>query len=230
MNYKTLLAVFIIIAIGVMLLRTDSGRAYLEGVGSLFSGLFAGRGIGPGGSGGPFGIMMNVDRTAFLGQELKLQNSSLHAVGLVDSPLVIGGIQLKKSDVDVELNLANAKGLLEYTVAGTLKFEGTVDAIVVDGDTYSPSGNELKVSFEIVPIQFLVTALNERKIMIGSATGSIARLNPDGSIKSLEELAGERIEVYRFTGFLEFQEGNNARLSGIAESVRGSSAQGGFSW
>lgn len=230
MNYKTLLAVFIIIAIGVMLLRTDSGREYLSTVGNVFSGLFAGGGLGGGGSTGPFGMIMNVDRTAFLGQSFSLQNSSVSISGLADSPLRIGGVQLRKSDLEAVVEMDNAKGVFEYTVAGTVKFEGTAERVVVDGNTYSPFEKELKVDFEMVPLEFLLTGLNERRIIISSATGSIARLNPDGSIKSTEELAAEHLEIFHFTGYLEFQKGNNAKLDGIASAVRGTSGQSSFNW
>jgi hypothetical protein len=229
MNFKVLLAVFIIIGIAVMLLRTDSGRNYLSSVGNFVSGLFAGAGGDAGGSSGPFGMVMIVDRSAFLSQSFRLQNSSLSVLGLIDSAVDIGGVELRKENIEIEMDLDNVKGTLDYTVAGTLRFEGTVDRAIIDGSSYTLSDRELKVSFEIVPINFVVTGLSERKISLSSATGSIARLNTDGSIKSTEELSAERVDIHRFEGFLELDD-TDTKLSGRASSVKGTGLQSSFNW
>jgi|GEM_PF-3165010 len=236
MNLKSLLAIFIIIGIGVILLRTESGMGYATGVvdflrdrvGNIVSGLF-----GMAGGGGPvegaFGLTMTADKNSFLTQSYQLYNSSLSSSGLVQGVIKIGGVDLHKEDMAVRLDLDGTKGAFEYTLAGTLRFDGTVKKIDVDGNYYTSGSGDLKVSFEIVPIEFLVTNLSEKKISLKSAIGSIARLNPDGSIKSTEELAGEQLELYQFAGSLKLA-GSNIVLQGSASSVSGTSPKSSFKW
>ena len=231
MNFKTIFAVFVIIGIGVMLLRTDSGRRYMSNIGNLFSGLFSAGGsgwVGTGG-GGRFEMTMVADRSAFLGQSYQVQNSSVSSAGLIDTPLVVGGVEMRKENIEIELDLSDAKGTFEYTVAGTLRFQGTVSEIGVDDNSYSSPEGSLKVSFELVPTRFILTGLSERKITFGSVTGSIARLNTDGSIKSTEELTSEKVEIYRFEGFVVL-DNTTIKMDGSADSVKGTGLQSSFNW
>lgn len=235
MNWKVLLAIFITIGIGVMLLRTEGGMSYATKtfdflkvkVGNFvasLSGKSAWTGQGEG-----FRISMVVDKSSFLDQTFDIAGSDLAVTGIVQKSIKIGDVEWNKENAAVELDLKAAKGKFEYTVAGTVSFAGSAQTLIVDNNVITPSGGELKVSFEIVPIKFSIANVSERKITLESAVGSIARLNPDGSIKSTEQLASEHVEISKFIGSLVL-EGPNVKMDGVAASVRGLSPQGGFSW
>lgn len=236
MNVKSLIAVFIIVGIGVMLLRTESGESYATGVfdffkirvGNFVSGLFGAVGYWQA-DGGGFRIVMNVDRSSFLEQSYQVINSTLTTSGVVEGAIKIGSVQLHKESVTVEISLDESKGTFEYTVAGTVIFEGTANRIVVDGNTYSSPTGDLNVVFEMIPTELTLTDVSQTKIIVDSATGSVVRLNDDGSIKSTEELAAEKIEISKFSGVLRFGSGT-VRLDGLATSVKGTGAQSSFNW
>ena len=121
------------------------------------------------------------------------------------------------------------KGTFEYTLAGTVKFDGSVDSLEIDGNTYTTDSGSLKVSFEALPIEFTLSGVAQRRIKITSAAGSIERLNTDGSVKSTEDLEAEKLEIAGFEGFIRL-EGANIKLQGLAVSVQGTGARSSFSW
>ncbi len=235
MNLKSLIAVFVIIGIGAMLLRTESGMSYTTQaleflkvrVGNFVAGL-TGKDIWSKES-GHFRIVLTADKSSFAEQSFQLTNSSLTVSGVVESLLNIGSVELHKRDMSINVEIKGAKGTFEYTSVGTVKFDGTVSSIDVDDNSYTSSKGDLKVSFEIVPVSFALDPLSQKKLVLSSATGSLVRLNEDGSIKSSEELAGEELEINKFYGVLKL-EGTNTILDGTAESVKGTGTQSSFSW
>jgi len=235
MNLKTLIAVFVIVGIGVLLLRTKSGMEFAGNtldflkvkVGNFVTGLSSSSWSGEGAGG--FRVLLNVVKDAFAEQSYDLDGSDLSVTGIVEGSVKIGDIDLHKERMAVELKLENAKGKFEYTVAGTVKFAGSAEMATVDGNDYTHTSGKVKVSFEMVPLKFLLTDLAVRKVVLESATGSIARMNADNTIKSTEELSGEKIEITKFVGLLQM-EGTNIRLDGLTSSVKGVGPQSSFSW
>lgn len=241
MNWRSLLTVFVILGIGFMLLTTESGQKFAVQaldfvkvrVGNFVSGLFSGtfnwNVFGQTPSGEQFLISLSVVKNSFYGQQYSVSNTSLDAGGVCESGVKIGNIALHKGSMECNILAEDMKGTFEYTVAGTVKFSGDVSKLEIDSNSYTSSDGKLKTSFEVLPSDFLLVGLSNRKITIPSATGSIQRLNPEGSIKSTEGLENEQLEISGFVGFIRL-EGSNIKLQGLAVSVKGTGAHSSFSW
>jgi hypothetical protein len=240
MNWKSLLTVFVILGIGMILLTTESGQKFAgealssvtSGVGNFVSGLFSGDfdwSFDKMPSGEQFLISLSIAKESFYEQQYKVSNTSLDATGVCQAALNVGDIMLHKESMQCRVVAEDMKGTFEYTIAGTVKFEGYVSSLEVDGSSYTSDGSRLKTSFEMLPSDFILDGLSERKITIASATGSINRLSQEGSIKSTEDLDAEQLEISGFVGFIRL-EGSNIKLQGLAVSVHGTGAHSSFSW
>jgi len=243
MNWKVLLAVFVIIAIGVLLMQTEGGRTYFGQaldalkvkVGNFFSSAFNAKNIFgqqmP--SGEAFQISLNVDKKAFLGQTYDVSNSSIHVSGVCIDSVKIGNILLRKESSDCEIEMQTAEGTLEYTESGTVKFSGTTPELVADKSRFTNPADAtekaMKVSFEVLPKNFILAGLVQPKISLISVDGTLERLSSDGSIKSHEELKSENLEIGGFVGYLKL-ENSNINLQGSAVSVKGTGAHSSFTW
>jgi len=245
MNLKSLLTAFIIVGIGALLLTTKSGKNFAGraldsvkiGVGNFVSGLFSGdfKWELPFGqkekmpSGEQFLMSILVAKDAFYGQQYSVTNTSLELEGLCDAVLSVGDIMLKTESMECSIAAEYMKGTFEYTIAGTVRFDGEVSSLEVDGNIYTSTEGMLTVSFEVLPIDFVLVGLTEREIIIPLATGSINRMTPAGAIKSTEGLEGERIEIGGFVGFIKLED-SNIKLQGLAVSVHGQGPYSSFSW
>lgn len=246
MNLKSLLTIFVILGIGALLLTTESGAKFAGQtldfakvkVGNFISGLFSGSfswGVPFSSSswkipsGEQFLIILSVEKGSFYGQQYSVPNTSLSMRAVCDTGIKINDVMLKTQSVECSIYAEDMKGVFEYTASGTVKFEGEVSSIMVDGSTYTSDSSRLKTSFELLPFEFELSDLLQRKITIASATGSIQRLNPDGSTKSTEGLDAESLEISGFVGFIKL-DGPNIGLHGSAVSVQGTGAHSSFSW
>lgn len=246
MNWKSLLTIFVILGIGALLLTTESGAKFAGQtldfakvkVGNFISGFFSGSfswGLPFSSSswkipsGEQFLIILSVEKGSFYGQQYSVPNTSLSMRAVCDTGIKVNDVMLKTQFIACSIYAEDMKGVFEYTESGTVKFEGEVSSIMVDGSTYTSDSGILKASFELLPFEFELSDLLQRKITIASATGSIQRLNPDGSVKSTEGLDAESLEISGFVGFIKL-EGSNIRLQGSAVSVRGAGAHSSFSW
>jgi hypothetical protein len=240
MNWKSLLTVFVILGIGMILLTTERGQKFAgealssitSGVGNFVSGLFSGDfdwSFDKMPSGEQFLISLSIAKESFYEQQYKVSNTSLDSTGICESSLKVGDVMLHKESMQCHVVAEDMKGTFEYTIAGTVKFEGDVSSLEVDGNSYTSDGSRLKTSLEMLPSDFKLDGLAERKVTITSATGSINRLGPEGSIKSAEDLDAEQLEISGFVGFIRL-EGSNIKLQGLAVSVRGTGAHSSFSW
>jgi len=244
MVLKLLFTAFVIVAIGALLLTTKSGQKFtgqaLDSVkikvGNFVSGLFSGTfkwelpfGGGRMPSGEQFPIVLSVAKDSFYGQAYIVDNTSLNMEGICSAQIKVGDTMLRTESKQCAIVAEQMKGTFEYSIAGIVSFDGDVGNMVVDGHTYTSSGSRLKTSFEVLPINFILAGVSERKITIPAATGSIGRLNPDGSIKSTEELASEELEISGFVGFIRLEE-SNINMQGMAVSVQGTGPHSSFSW
>jgi hypothetical protein len=246
MNWKSLLTIFVILSIGTLLLTTESGAEFAGQtldfakvkVGNFISGLFSGSFSWsvpfsssswkiP--SGEQFLIILSVEKGALYGQQYSVPNTSLSMRAVCDTGIKLNDVMIKPQYIECSIYAEEMKGVFEYTESGTVKFEGEVGSIMVDGSIYTSDSSRLKASFEVMPIEFELSDLLQRKITIDLATGSIERLNPDGSTKSTEGLDAESLEINGFMGLIKL-DGSNIRLQGSAVSVQGIGAHSSFSW
>ena len=246
MNWKSLLTVFVILSIGALLLTTESGTGVIGQMldftkvkaGNFVSGFFSGsfsEGVPfssnnwkiP--SGEQFMIKLSIDKGSIYGQQYSVPNTSLSMRAVCDTGIKVDDVMLKPQSIQCSIYAEDMKGVFEYTATGTVRFEGEVSSIMVDGSTYTSDRSMLKAGFQVLPFEFELSDLPQRKITIASATGSIERLNPDGSTKSTEGLDAESLEISGFVGFIKL-EGPNIRLQGSAVSVQGTGAHSSFSW
>lgn len=246
MNWKALVTVFVIIGIGAMLMTTDGGKKFIGqtfdfvriGVGnfgSFISGFFSGSGfqlpIGPEQmpSGNPFLMSLVTAKESFYGQSYAVYNTSFEAKSLCEYGIRIDDIHVRTEAKECVIEAEEMRGAFEYTTAGTVKFDGEVSRLEIDNNVYTSTGKAIKLSFEVIPKDFVLVGLTQSKVTIASATGRISRLSPQGSIKSTEELYAEKLEISGFVGFIKLEE-PNIKLQGTAVSVKGTGASSSFSW
>lgn len=245
MNLKSLLTAFIIVGIGAVLLTTKSGKVFagqaLDSVkirvGDFVSGLFSGdfKWELPFGqkekmpSGEQFLISLLSVKGSFYGQQYSVTNTSLELEGLCGAELSVGDIMLKTESMECTIAAENMKGAFEYTIAGTVRFDGEVNSLEVDGNEYTSTEAALTVSFEALPTGFVLVGLREREVIITSATGSINRMTSAGAIKSTEGLEDEQLKIGGFVGFIRLEE-SNINMQGLAVSVEGQGPHSSFSW
>lgn len=243
MNWKSLLTVFVILAIGFMLLTTEGGQKFAGQaadfikvkVGSFASGLFSGGKWQvpftqePLPSGEQFLISYSGTKDSLYGQQFAVYNTSLGAEGICQAMVKIGDVMLKTEAMKCNILTENMRGTFEYTVAGTVKFDGEVSSLEINGNLYTSATDVLKTSFELLPSEFILVGLSQNKITIPSATGTINRITPQGSTKSTEELSSEQLEIGGFVGFIKL-ENSNIKLQGLAVSVKGTGPHSSFTW
>jgi hypothetical protein len=243
MNWKSLLTVFVILGIGLMLLFTEGGQKFAGqaldfvklNVGNFVSGLFAGgkwqvpftQEQMP--SGEQQLISYSGLKDSFYGQQYTVYNASLDSKGLCQARLKIENVMLKTESLECGISAEDMRGTFEYTIAGTVMFDGEVSNLIVDGSLYNSPTDVLKVSFELLPTEFTLVGLSQNKITIPSATGSINRITQQGSVKSTEELSSEQLEIGGFVGFIKL-ENSNIKLQGLAVSVKGTGPHSSFMW
>jgi len=244
MNWKSLLAIFAVLGIGLMLLQTESGSEFFDntlysfknGVGTTLSGAFSSGGIfGPKmPSGDGFKIVLDANREAFEGQEYDLTNSSVYIKGVCVEAVKVDGVGIAKGLKDCEIEITETKGTIKYTEGATLIYTGSTKHMEVDEQVYEPASEDenkqLKVSFEVIPKQALVTDLAEVKITLESVDGDIKRFNPDNTFKSEENLEKEKVEISGFEGYFKVDNSNIITLQGDAVSVRGTGDYSSFAW
>ena len=240
MKWKSALGIFVILSIGSLLLRTEGGQQYFDqsmtflkvGVGNVVASTFGPKMP----KGEPFTIDLTAQRESFSGQSYNLQNSIMNIAGVCVDMMKIDSVQIHKGLLECKIISADVKGTLHYTESGTVEFSGTTSEVEVDGETYTSLSvgtnveKPLKISFEIIPKNAVLSDIIQPKVSFESVDGVIEKFNPDGSVKSIEELLHERLEIRGFEGYLRIENSNIIRLEGTAVSVKGTGDYSSFSW
>ena len=252
MNWKSLLAIFVILSIGLIVMRTDEGKIYFDmsfdgakvALGNFAANTFNSGSSGGGGlfgrrmpKGDLFGITLDVNKDAFSEQSYKVGNSSIHVSGVCIDAVEIDSIVVDKGASDCVIDSPETKGTYEFTESGSLVFTGTMYEITVDGQKYAPTPAKedamqkpLKVSFEIMPNSALLTELSVPWIELDVIDGKISRTGSGGTMKSIEELESEQLKIGGFEGYLKVENSNIISLQGTAVSVAGESEHSSFVW
>ncbi len=244
MDWKSKLAVFTIIGIGVLLLQTDSGRDYFNSsmnllrvkagnaVATTVSGLF--KQSMP--EGQPYKIELESNREAFAGQSYPIGNSSFEVNGKCVTSIRIDNIYLEKELTDCNIKSDSLKGDFGYTESGTVTFDGTAEKIQVDEQLYKTRSSEtvmdnsLDVKFEVIPENMILKSLELPKIELESVNGIIKRYNENDELKGDEHLDSDMLEIRGFEGYLKVENSNIIKLNGDAVSVEGGSGDLSFKW
>jgi len=243
MNWKSLLAIFVILCIGMIVLRTDEGKIYFDTSfdgAKIALGNFASKSFDFGKrmpKGDPFGISADVNKDAFAGQSYKVENSSIHVSGVCADSVSIDSIVVEKGASDCVIDSPETMGTYEFTESGSLVFTGTLYEITVDGQKYArtPADEDatqkpLRVEFEVVPNSALLTELSVPWIELDVIEGKISRTGSGGTMKSIEELESEELRIGGFEGYLKVENSNIISLQGTAVSVAGESEHSSFVW
>jgi len=243
MNWKSLLAIFVILSIGLIVMRTDEGKIYFDmsfDGARVALGNFAAKSLDFGKrmpKGDPFGITLDVNKDAFSEQSYKVENSSIHVSGVCIDAVEIDSIVVDKGASDCVIDSPETKGTYEFTESGSLVFTGTLYEITVDGQKYEPTPAKedtaqkpLRVSFEVVPNSALLTELSVPWIELDVIDGQISRTGSGGTMKSIEELESEQLKIGGFEGYLKVENSNIISLQGTAVSVAGESEHSSFVW
>jgi len=240
MNLKAVLAVVIIIAIGVMLTQTDSGKEYFGSsleflkakVGSFMADAFTYGGIFgqkmP--EGLTFQMSLTASRQSFFDQNYTVSNTSLAVSGVCVSDVRIGSTLLQKETAECAMEAPAVDGLFEYTAMGSVRFTGEAGELTLDGTKYTAiDGKAQQIAFEVAPLSFSVDKIALPLLTLQATEGTLKRLTADGAVKSSEELAGEKLEIGGFMGFLKL-DNSNILLQGSAVFVRGTGEHSSFIW
>lgn len=221
MRWKGLLTVIIILGILGFLFITPTSRDYADffksNIVKFVPALTALLGTKP--SGNYFTVILSADKTAFYGQSYQVENSSLTAYGICRGTVTLDSVVLEKS-TRCEIKLDNANGKFEYTSAGSIRGTLSVTRAVIDDVVFSPAdpAKGLKVEFDALPIEFLLTGLNENRVSLSKVNGEIKKLKEDGSIDQVKNLKDEQVEITNFLGNIRLS-GDTVTLSGFATKV-----------
>jgi hypothetical protein len=227
-NWKALLAVFVVVAIVGMLYATDRGRNYLDmltnRVGSfvknfpLLNLLYQ--------PGNEFQISLTADKESFYGQTYSLDNVSLKVSGICQGAIKVGGIELQKEEKQCSLDLEDLRGQFEYSAGGVVRASGTVSSATFDGYSSTSAAGDLQISVEVIPVgEMTLAGFSQAAIELSSATGTVEQIGSEGAVESWKELKGERLSISSFVGYMSLKD-SSISLEGIAGSVRGET----FSW
>jgi hypothetical protein len=226
MNWKSLLAVFIIVAILGLLMVTDVGQKYTQylstRVGSFLSSVldldfFQG--------GESFKVLLETDSAAFYGQSYEVSNSSMYVSGICQSSVTVGKTIMQMSGKRCTVQVNNAKGRFDYTVGGSVKLTGKAEMLTVNDYPFLSTGEPFEVSFEVIPIEdFNLAGISQNKIELDSVSGSVKGWKGD-TVLNIDNLSNDGITISKFNGDIKM-EGDVILLVGLANSVKGED----FSW
>lgn len=222
MNWKALLAVFVVVAIVGLMYATDRGRSYLDlltnKAGNFAKNFpFLGFLNQPEGE---FQISLVVDKESFYGQSYSVENASLKVSGICQGAIKVGDIELQKGEKQCSLDLEGLKGQFEYSAGGVVRASGTVSGASFDGYSVSRTTGDLQISVEVIPLEEMELAgLGQSAIELKSATGTIEQIGKEGAVESWKELKGERVSISKFIGYMSLK-GPSISLMGLVGSVK----------
>lgn len=213
MHWKAFLALIMIIGIIGLITYSDVGKNLLQ----TFGGWFTRTKV----SGESFVIVLSSEKEAFYGQTYKVANATFSSEGICQ-PIKLNEITLEKS-LRCKIAIIDLTGQVGYASVGSIKVSGESDSVNIDGSTYS-SAIPIKIEFEIIPFNFILADISERKISLTSVTGEIKRIEND-TLVGYWKLDASSLDISNFVGEIKLADGL-VILTGTATSVEGKN----FSW
>ncbi len=226
MNWKPLLAVFIIVGIIGILMLTNVGREYTQFLGTKVGNFLATMlNMDFFQSGDSFRILLETDKVAFYGQRYTLSNSSLRVSGICQSSVTVGKTIMQMAGKRCSVQVYNTQGKFDYTVGGSVKLTGTADMLTVNEYPFLSTGTPFEVGFEVIPMEdFNLMGILQGKIELTSVSGSIKGWKGETTL-NIDNLANDELTISNFNGDIKM-DGNFILLVGLATSVKGED----FSW
>jgi hypothetical protein len=219
MRWKGLLSVFVILGIIGLLLTTESGQQYVDLLREKLTGFFPSLSIF-GEKGEPFFVILRADADNFVGQSFNVKDGSFSSFGLCQGLIWVNDVKIDKGNARCNIDADVVSGSFEFTDAGTIigKFDST--RLTIDDASFLPSDG-LKVQFEIVAFNFLVSGAEKGSIRFDSITGELEKLKSDGSTDQIKNLDAEPLELDGFAGNIRL-DGSSITMNGLATGARGS--------
>jgi hypothetical protein len=213
-NWKLILAVVLIIAIGGFLFFTGIGSQFVSqlGIGSLTA-FFVKQAPTS-----TFSFTLNAQKEAFYGQQYKLTNSSLEISGIYQY-IHVGTIYLEsKEGKTITVVVKNLSGTFEYGTAGSIIVKGTTTYAEIGGIAASPE-KTINIEMEIIPSDFVLASLSQNPISFGGISGSLQRMN--GNNLDTVNLVNNKLTINYFSGSLSMKTDGSTVLEGSASSIKG---------
>lgn len=222
MNWKVLLALFIIVGITGLLMFTERGRdfkeryldKYIQRVGSFLRGITGGV------------IMPEVNRT--LQFTVETDPSSLRGIDfqldglpfegeLTYEAVSVGGQNINlKDEEEIDFTTDAMSGSVSVDDDGVMRISGQASSIELNGMVFTSKSEEEKVEFYLAgsPVAFSLEGIEKDGLLFSEVSGSL-------KLKGWQplELEDDELDIRFFKGNVE-QEKDQLIISGKAEKAR----------
>jgi hypothetical protein len=208
-HWKLWISIFLVIGIMSLLFYTDAGRKTL--------GFFKiGRFVETTPSNTQYFTMeLDANEESFYSQHYDISNTTFASSGLCQQNIKINDINLNRDGVPCEIILNGLVGSFDYTQSGSVYISGKATSMKLDTVLYS--GENMKITVEIIPNSFLLSEVSEKKIDLPSVTGKISKIK-GGSASVVGFLNANSVDISNFDGSFKLDQGQLI-LNGIASSV-----------
>ncbi|MEM5802172.1 MAG: hypothetical protein QXQ18_02165 [Candidatus Aenigmatarchaeota archaeon] len=223
MTWKSLLIIFLILAIGGLLFFTRQGKQYADFLITTVGRFLATYGINfpsLGFSGQSFPIQVSIDKESFRKVSFDALNSSIRAVGLCVSDIKIENLFIDKMSKNCDVVVKNGNGKIDFTVGGSLLISVNSPEIILNGENYYASNSNLDVKVEILPEALSLVGIKNNELSLNVLFGEAKKLREDGSIDVLKNLYNETVTISNFVGSLELSDYKYI-LRGFSTQIKG---------
>jgi len=222
MNWKLILALFIIIGITGLLLFSERGRDfkdnYLAKYVGVLSGYFSritGKITAPTKVNRTLPINIEVTSSGLKGQEFNLDEDSFK-VELKYESIHIGDqiIRLKEDDT-IEFNTESMTGTVTFDQESKMTVSGKANSIELNGMFFSPPDSDSKLSFNLVgsSVSFTIENLEHNRLILTDVSGSLTL--SDWSPLSLRN---DNLDIQYMKGSIQ-QNGDSITIIANVESI-----------
>jgi len=236
MKWKIWFAVFLVIAIVGLMFLTQQGIIFSKLVGNTLSGFLSSFGVKipglpslpgfptfTGGEG--FSMTVSMDKNALNNNVFTATNSVMLLDGLCVRDITLGGTLVKKLSESCKVEIYNSNGRIDFSGNGNLIVSVSSPLVNVDGKDIAPSKGTFDVSLELVPSNLSILGISNAGLSLKIQNGEATKLNSDGSIRSLENLYNETIQINNFIGSIVLKN-SDYLLRGLSTQIKGET----FNW
>jgi len=232
MNWKILLALFIIIAITGLLIFSEKGRGfrekyldkYIKSVGSYLTGIKS-KFIKPKAVNRTLEITISTDSTNLRGQEFELTERPFK-VELIYDAVSVGGQNIDaKGSENIDFKTDSMTGNIVIDENDKMKFSGQAGNVELNEIVFSSKSGEEKIEFYLVgtPISFSLIDVEKDSMIFSDISGSLKL----GDWSPLT-LKNDNLNIVNFKGTIEYEEDSltitgdieKASLNGVDLSLK----------
>lgn len=209
-HWKLWVSIFLVIGIMGLLFYTNAGRKTLN----FFN---IGRFVETSPTNVQYFIVeLDTNEEAFYSQHYELSNTTFTSSGICQQDIKINDINLNRDVMPCEISLSGLSGSFDYTQSGSVFITGKVTSMKIGDTLYS--GENLKITIEVIPNSFLLADVSEKKLTFPSVTGKISKIRADGNTSMVGFLNANSLDISNFNGLLKLDK-NQLILNGMASSV-----------